>query len=169
VSIRGIASAVRVSPPAVYLHFPDKEALIFAVCSKQFDLFDAEMEATAADAADPIDELRRRSHTYVHFGLAHREPYRIMFMSHPLAEDQQAKAVQGAGATAFEHLVAAMQRGIDAGALRPVDPVRAAIGLWTAVHGITSLLITLNAFPWPGVDELIEIACEPHLEWLRAR
>ena len=167
VSIRAIASAVGVSPPAVYLHFPDKESLIFAVCSKQFAIFDAEMEAAAAPASDPVDELRRRAHAYVHFGLAHREPYRIMFMSRPVGEEQQAKAVQGAGSLAFEHLVAAVQRGIASGDLRPVDPVRAAIGLWIGVHGITSLLITLKAFPWPDVESLIEIACEPHLSFLQ--
>src|SRR6516165_3259790 len=68
VSIRAIAGAVGVSPPAVYLHFPDKESLVFAVCSKQFEIFDAEMEGAAAQGTDPIDELKRRSRAYVHFG-----------------------------------------------------------------------------------------------------
>src|SRR5262249_37886652 len=136
--------------------------LIFAVCSKQFEIFDAEMEAAATEASDPVDELARRSRAYVHFGLSHREAYRIMFMSHPLDEGARADAVQGPGRTAFEHLVAAIQRGIDSHAFRPVDAFEAAIGVWTAVHGVTSLLITLEAFPWPDVETMVELACAPH-------
>ena len=167
VSIRAIASAVGVSPPAVYLHFPDKESLILEVCSKQFEIFDAELEAAAARATDPVDELTRRSQAYVEFGLSHREAYRIMFMTRPSVEEQQTRAVVGAGRRAFQHLVDAVQRGIDAGAFRKVDPVEAAIGLWSGVHGVTSLLITLPSFPWPDVETMIELACAPHRDSLR--
>lgn len=166
VSIRAIASAVGVSPPAVYLHFPDKESLILAVCSKQFEIFDAELETAGAQATDPVDELTRRSQAYVEFGLTHREAYRIMFMTHPVAEGEQARAVVGAGRTAFEHLVDAVQRGIDAGVFRDVDPLEAAIGLWSGVHGVTSLLISLPSFPWPDVSRMIELACAPHRDRL---
>ncbi len=166
VSIRAIASAVGVSPPAVYLHFPDKESLILEVCSKQFEIFDAELEAAAAQATDPVDELTRRSRAYVEFGLGHREAYRIMFMTHPSVE-QQTRAVVDAGRRAFQHLVDAIQRGIDAGVFREVDPVEAAIGLWSGVHGVTSLLITLASFPWPDVETMIELACAPHRDGLR--
>ena len=41
VSIRAIADAVGVSPPAIYLHFPDKDALVSAVCERRFEEFDA--------------------------------------------------------------------------------------------------------------------------------
>ena len=43
---------------------------------------------------------------------------------------------------------------------RPVDPVLAATALWTAVHGITSLLISLPDFPWPDVDTLVDHVCD---------
>jgi AcrR family transcriptional regulator len=36
VSIRAIADAVGVTPPSIYLHFPDKESLILAVCERHF-------------------------------------------------------------------------------------------------------------------------------------
>jgi len=166
VSIRAIAQAVGVSPPAVYLHFPDKESLIYAVCAKQFAIFDAELEAAAAPATDSTDELRRRGRAYAQFGLAHREAYRIMFMGHP--EGHADETVVGAGSVAFQHLVDAVQQGIDRGEFRAVDPVQAAIGIWTAVHGITSLRISLPFFPWPDVAALVELACGPHLSVLRS-
>jgi hypothetical protein len=30
------------------------------------------------------------------------------------------------------------------------------IGLWAAVHGLTSLLISKPDFPWPALDHLID-------------
>jgi hypothetical protein len=65
----------------------------------------------------------------------------------------------GAGARAFQHLVDAVQRCIDTGAFRPVDPVLAATGVWAAVHGVTSLLISMPGFPWPDVETLVDHVC----------
>jgi hypothetical protein len=72
---------------------------------------------------------------------------------------QERDIVVGAGARAFQHLVEAVQRCIDAGAFRPVDPVLAATGVWASVHGITSLLISLPGFPWPDIDTLVDHVC----------
>jgi hypothetical protein len=36
------------------------------------------------------------------------------------------------------------------------DPVRVALTLWTAVHGVAALLIAKPHFPWGDADELIE-------------
>ena len=44
VSIRAIADAVGVTPPSIYLHFPDKDPLILAVCERHFETFDALIE-----------------------------------------------------------------------------------------------------------------------------
>ena len=44
VSIRAIADAVGVTPPSIYLHFPDKDSLILAVCERHFEAFDSVIE-----------------------------------------------------------------------------------------------------------------------------
>ena len=36
VSIRAIAQRVGVTPPSIYLHFADKESLLWAVCEREF-------------------------------------------------------------------------------------------------------------------------------------
>ena len=33
--------------------------------------------------------------------------------------------------------------------------------VWTAVHGITSLRIALPDFPWPSIDEQLELVTAP--------
>jgi AcrR family transcriptional regulator len=158
VSIRAIADAVGVTPPSIYLHFPDKDSLILAVCERHFETFDSVIEAAGLSTDDPVESLRRRGQAYVRFGLENPEPYRILFMTRNDSA-QQRNVVVGAGARAFQHLVDAVQRCIDAGAFRPVDPVLAATGVWAAVHGVTSLLISLPGFPWPDIETLVDHVC----------
>jgi AcrR family transcriptional regulator len=159
VSIRAIADAVGVTSPSIYLHFPDKESLILAVCERHFEVFDAVIEEAGRSTGDPVESLRRRGRAYVRFGLENPEPYRILFMTRTDSTQQRDVVVGGAEARAFQHLVDAVQRCIDAGAFRPVDPVLAATGVWTALHGVTSLLISMPGFPWPDVERLVDHVC----------
>ena len=167
VSIRAIADAVGVTSPSIYLHFPDKADLLFAVCDRQFAIFDAVLEEAGATATDPAGALERRAEAYVRFGLERPEAYRIMFMGRSTMHDRHLDAVEKAGTTAFNHLVAAVQRAIDAGSLRAdLDANRGAIFLWMGMHGITSLLISLSAFPWGDHDQLIREMCQLQLRAL---
>jgi AcrR family transcriptional regulator len=167
VSIRAIADAVGVTPPSIYLHFPDKEALILEVCHRQFETLDAALEAAGAAADGPLDELERRGMAYVRFGLEHPEAYRIMFMSRPRDMDHHVDTVEKSGSTAFSHHVEAVDRARRAGAIRAdVDPVEGAIFLWSGVHGITSLLIALATFPWGDQDRLVREVCRTQLRAL---
>jgi AcrR family transcriptional regulator len=167
VSIRAIADAVGVTPPSIYLHFPDKEALLFAVCDRQFSIFQAALNAAAGSSDDPVEALERRAEAYVRFGLERPEAYRIMFMGRTGIVEKHAEAVK-TGTGAFTDLVDDVQRAIDAGALRDdIDATRAAIFLWTGVHGITSLLISAAHFPWGDKDELVRDLCALKLRALR--
>ncbi|HYT26045.1 MAG TPA: TetR/AcrR family transcriptional regulator [Actinomycetota bacterium] len=170
VSIRAIADAVGVSTPSIYLHFADKDELLWAVCEEQFARLDRTLEEAAASSSDPLESLGRRGHAYVRFGLDNAEAYRILFMGRAddMPEDTAVKAVEESAA--FRHLVEAVQRCVDAGAVRTDDPVMVAYGLWALVHGITSLMISLPTFPWPGSpDELAERLLADHVRGLLDR
>ena len=160
VSMRAIADAVGVTPGALYLHFPDKTQLILAVCERSFAAFDEVVETAGTGTDDPVESLRRRARAYVQFGLDNPEQYRILFMGKTGAGDTIDLATMP-GSQAFQHLVDAVSRAIDAGELRAeLDPFLAATGLWAAAHGVTSLLISLPQFPWPDVDVLVGHLCE---------
>jgi AcrR family transcriptional regulator len=157
VSIRAVADAVGVTPPAIYLHFADKRELIFEVCAASFDELDRVSEEAAAKSAEPVESLRLRGRAYVQFGIDHPEQYRVLFMRRPAAtadvfDDQRMRA-----AACFDHLVDAVQAVIDPGALPArADPFFVAVELWALVHGITSLLISKPDFPWPDRDALVD-------------
>jgi AcrR family transcriptional regulator len=153
VSIRAVADAVGVTPPSIYLHFADKSDLIYAVCEKNFAEFAHFIEAAIPGAAGPLDVLRGLGRAYVRFGLEHPEQYRILFLTRPPEGWTADRILENA---AFGHLLDAVQACLDARLLAPANPLLVGLGLWAAVHGITSLLITKPQLPWPDVDQLVD-------------
>jgi AcrR family transcriptional regulator len=155
VSIRAVAEGVGVTPPSIYLHFKDKEELIFSICERHFARLDEFIEAEGAKATDPIESLILRGKAYVTFGIENPEQYRILFMSKPARSAENMQPDELRQMASFDHVVQAVQRAIDAGAFGG-DPLLIAMGLWAVVHGITSILISHPQFPWPDRDALID-------------
>ena len=156
VSIRAVADRVGVTPPSIYMHFADKNELIFAVCEEHFGELDARIEEAAKDATDPLDSLRRRGRAYIQFGLDHPEQYRVLFMSKAAAAPEGFQEERLKRTAAFDHLVDAVREVIDQGLIEG-DPVQVAVCLWSAGHGITSLLIAHPDFDWPDIEQTIDL------------
>jgi AcrR family transcriptional regulator len=165
VSIRAVAEAVGVTPPSIYLHFTDKNELLFAVCARHFQALDEYLEEAVAGVDDPIESLLRRGRAYIRFGLENPEPYRILFMSKPGATPLSFPAEDLMASASFGHLLEAVTRAVREGLLRG-EALEVAIGLWAVVHGITSLLISKPTFPWPDREHLIEHLLRVQIEGL---
>ena len=80
VSIRSVAQRVGVTPPSIYLHFADKDALLDAVCARYFEKLDEEMQRVSADQPSTIEVLRAQGLAYVRFATQTPELYRIATM-----------------------------------------------------------------------------------------
>jgi AcrR family transcriptional regulator len=154
-SIRAIASAVGVTPPSIYLHFVDRNDLVFAVCERQAEQVDRVMEEAAKEGGDPWDRIRRRGLAYLRWGLENPEHYRILMMSRPDATperfvDQRLADATGLEAVAEDIRLAAAQRLI----ARVEDPVREAELFWIIIHGMVSMLIAKPEFPFGLPEDL---------------
>jgi AcrR family transcriptional regulator len=64
-----VASAVGVTPPSIYLHFADKDELIFAVCQEQFARLEELVDRESVGLDDPLERLRKMGEVYVRFGV----------------------------------------------------------------------------------------------------
>jgi AcrR family transcriptional regulator len=159
VSIRAVSDAVGVTPPSIYLHFADKNELMFAVSERQFERLDRVLEEAAAGSDNPLESLRLRGRAYVEFGLENPEHYRILFMGNPGSSPEDFDAEKMRTTASFDHLVDAVRRCVDAGVIPPQDPVFVALGLWAVVHGVTSLMISKPDFPWPDVESFAGYLC----------
>jgi AcrR family transcriptional regulator len=144
-----------VTSPSIYLHFADRNELVFAVVEHQFAQLDEVMETAVEGIDDPVDRVRRRGLAYIRFGLANPEHYRLLMMSRPDCTPDRFLDERLITTSAFDHTVEDVQAAIDSGGYRPGDPVVVACGLWMLVHGVTSLLIAKPDFPWPDREELI--------------
>lgn len=162
VSIRAVADQVGVTAPAIYRHFADKQTLLFEVCSRQFTRLQDHLDTVMAMEADATARLQACGRAYVEFGVAHPEAYRIMFMARsdwtPETYEGQVLGDEGS----FMALVRVVAAVIDELGIER-DPFEASVVLWTAMHGVTSLLISKPNFPWPPVDRLVTDVCNAHL------
>jgi AcrR family transcriptional regulator len=156
VSIRGVATAVGVTPPSIYLHFADKEELIFAVCQVQFARLEELVDEALAGVDDPLERLRRMGETYVRFGVEHPEQYRILLMGKGDVTIEDFRDGRMAGVSTFQRLMAAIEACMDAGIFRRQDVFLVATGIWSLVHGITSMRITIPEFPFVGEQALLD-------------
>jgi AcrR family transcriptional regulator len=189
VSIRAIAERVGVTPPSIYRHFEDKEALLSAVCADVFVQLNEGIEAAAAGAASPLDALAVAGRCYIEFGLAHPEHYRLVFMRPPLKEDgldhadlrvaletgvipESHPLFSGdalAGSQAFKGLYDLVDAVVAAvPATRRPDTFAMTTSLWATVHGIVSLRISKPDFVWPTVDEQLDALMWPLRQALAA-
>jgi AcrR family transcriptional regulator len=152
VSIRAVADAVGVTPPSIYLHFADKNELVAAVVAAVFTELDAAMLAEAAEARSPMERLRAYGVAYVRFAVAHPEHYRIAVMDPCPRSDVDDVLASGA----FVHFNATVVECMEAGVFAPGEPLPITLDLWSAAHGIASLLITKPFLPWGDVDAAAE-------------
>src|SRR3546814_12044359 len=78
---RRIAGRVGVSQTALYTHFPDKDAILMAVCARAFDDLEARLVAAeeAAPARDRVFEALLRA--YLDFAFSVPVDYAITFMA----------------------------------------------------------------------------------------
>ena len=166
VSIRAIADAAGVTPPSIYLHFADKTELLGAVCGARFADFTRYIQDALQGIADPLEAIWELGRAYVRFGLENPEHYRIMFMTRPLAEGLPVDQLPGLAA--FGMVVEMVATAMDAGVITRNDPFLVATNLWTAVHGVTSLLIARPDFPWPDFDRLMGLVLDVQSKGLQA-
>jgi AcrR family transcriptional regulator len=168
VTIRAVADGVGVTPPSVYLHFADKDELLFAICERHFAHLDRVTEDAAAGSKDLLEALALRGKAYIRFGIEHPEQYRILFMRKPSHTPEDFRVDRLRDAAAFDHLVEHVSKCIQAGLIEG-DPLTVSLGLWATVHGLTSLLISKPDFPWPDVDAISDHVCRTAIAGLSPR
>lgn len=137
ISLREVARLAGVSATAVYRHFPDKQALIGALCERgEANL--ATAQRSAADAAGGGGPgFGASGQAYVRFALANPGLFRLMMSTRPGAERQ----------TDFLDDKSTAMRGLrdDVAAVLPdstdAQQRLAAIHAWSLVHGMAMLML----------------------------
>lgn len=163
VSIRAVAEAVGVSAPSIYRHFADKDALIDAAVAEVFEALNTAMHDAVDPAEPPTLRLRRLGLAYVRFALDHPEQYRLATI--PTSHQGAVDLVLSSGA--FRYFAATIEEAMAEGFLEPGDPTPIVLVLWSAAHGIASLLLAKPYLPWGDpmavAERVLDAACFGHM------
>jgi AcrR family transcriptional regulator len=152
VSFRRIASRLGVTAPALYGYVDGKADLLRALAEQEFSqLLD---RFAAVRDPDPVARVRGHARAYVAYAREHPALFEVMFVFRPawLAGDAEelplATAVFGAGLAGIEEAVAA-------GRLHG-EPFMVALTMWSAVHGVASVLLANPGLGTAAEDALVE-------------
>ena len=140
VTMRALADAIEYSPPVIYAHFRDKEAIIQELCNRQLRGL-AKMFAEFAHL-DPIERLRRIGYVYVDFAVDHPSHFRFMFLTtHPVEPDMDEAETNDPQTHAYAFLRQTVRDAIAADLLRPEysDAEEVAQMCWASAHGLVAL------------------------------
>ena len=168
VSMRKIADKIEYSPTTIYLYFKDKADLLDSVCKETLlDLLNT-LELLNRDKSDPVETLRKSGKVYVEFGLKYPQDYKLTFVVRPQFQKGLGLHEGSVGERVFNYLRAMVSECIRQKAFRQVDVDTAGQALWSAVHGVTLLLIDFSDFPWTEKDKLIDTVIHTMIEGLKA-
>jgi AcrR family transcriptional regulator len=153
-TIRKIADEVGLSSTALYMHFSEKSEILHEICRAAFARLQEANAAVIAEAGPPEVRLRRLLESYVDFGFANPNAYRLIYLTRPIeARDGAQSASQNLGGELFRSFEAIVEEAAATGRLRG-EPRPTAQALWAGSHGIVSLMITKPYFDWVDRETL---------------
>lgn len=154
-SMRKLAAGIGYSPGSIYLYFRNKEDLFRSLVEESFSRLAESLERLAGEPReDPVALLKRGLSLYVDWGCGHPNDYQIAFLlpdpgSGPYRTHR-----------AFDVLRSMVADCLPAGKTRNERVETASQAIWSAVHGITSLLIQRPSFPWHSKASVIRQVIE---------
>jgi AcrR family transcriptional regulator len=148
-TIRRIADEVGLSSTALYMHFRDKDEILVEICQGAMEQLLTLGAQIAAQDKPPVERARNMIEAYIQFGLDNPSTYRLVFCSHGrhLSPESQAP-VEMLGDRCFQKLHDVVAEIADQGRLKSPAALVAAQVLWSAGHGLVSLMITQPDRQW---------------------
>ena len=168
VSMRKIANKIEYSPTTIYLYFKDKADLLDSVCQETLLNLLNTLERLKKDISDPIEALRESGQAYIEFGLKYPQDYKLTFVIRPQFQKGLGLQEGSVGEKVFNYLREMVSECIQQKKFRQLDVETTGQVLWSAVHGVTLLLIDFPDFPWTEKDELIDTVINTTIEGLKA-
>jgi AcrR family transcriptional regulator len=144
-SMRRVAAGAGISATAIYRHYKDKQALLQAMVEEGHQVF-ASYLFRALSGKTPYERLRLSAQSYLAFAIEQPKYYQLIFMS--WSDEKQAELATrdrdpDRKAPTFQFLLDRVGECIGEGVFRKgTDPMDAALGAWSLVHGLATLWLT---------------------------
>ncbi len=139
VSFREVARRAGVSHQAPYHHFGNLHGILRALAREGFDALTRAMQR-AARVDDPIEAFTGIGVAYVKFATKNVGHFRVMFQRSLVDLHDDDEPIDEAAAT-YQTLVDCTERVVEAGYAPQLDPTSLAHLAWSAVHGLSVLIV----------------------------
>jgi AcrR family transcriptional regulator len=134
-----LAQKIGVSQPAVYRHFPNKQALAISVAQQGFEQLIEELQAALQPVqADSFESIKAIATAYVEFALHHPELARLMFSMKERITDPELHNISKAASSPLFNIVEQAQSQDN---LRNQDVYKTVRIIWATIHGLAILLM----------------------------
>lgn len=137
-SLQHVADSLGISRPGLYYHFPSKETLIEALVEEVTVSSQRQSGAIAQRAElEPEEALRLVTHAHAKWILEHGTLFKVVDRSEGELPPRLLRLHSGAKRAVLDNFTRIIDRGIDQGLFRPIDPRVAAFSIigmcsWTA-------------------------------------
>jgi AcrR family transcriptional regulator len=145
VTLRAVAEAIEYTPPAIYAHFPDKQALMAAVLMDDFARLGRSF-AELANIKDPIQRIELIGRAYIKHAADHPRAFELLMLTRRPAVAEGAKQPctdtdpsQNAYALLHATVKEAVAMGLAKGGNRDTELLTQT--LWAGVHGVAALAV----------------------------
>ncbi|MFD6153078.1 TetR/AcrR family transcriptional regulator [Streptomyces sp. NPDC060243] len=139
-TMRAVAKEAGISAPSIYLHFPDKAALVWAALADEYEELARRLAEAGASGTggDPRAALRAQAHAYLRYAAEYPGQYRLMFET-PQPHVGPARITGHPAGRVSAAFRAAFRACEEAGHRLSVPLPQAAQTLWAGLHGLISL------------------------------
>jgi AcrR family transcriptional regulator len=134
-----LAQKIGVSQPAVYRHFPNKQALAISVAQQGFEQLTEDLQqAFQPVQGNSFESIKAIATAYVEFALHHPELARLMFSMKERIADPTLHDISKAAAVP---LLSIIEKANSQDSLRNQDVYKTVRIIWATIHGLAMLLM----------------------------
>jgi AcrR family transcriptional regulator len=139
VTMRRIAKAVRVTPMAIYHHFPDREALLKMVTDQEFEKLATFMDARQGGGRNGEEWLLRVMDYYVDYAFKHPKVFDYVFSQYRTDARRFPKDFRARRSPTMNRVAGAVTDAMTRKKIRKDDVWEVALQLWAHIHGYVAL------------------------------
>jgi AcrR family transcriptional regulator len=142
-SMRQVAKSAGIGKATIYYHFPDKQSIVMALLQRNIKRMEEALRLVRSES-DPRRRIQVAAEASIDFLFESADILQVARREVPGGRDQ----MQGGFAAFFQEYMAlltdAIQRGIEQGIFRPVNPTDAARVLMTMIQGTFAMAYLIN-------------------------
>ena len=139
-SIRNIAEKIEYSPATIYLHYKDKNEIIFDLHREGFRLLVSYLTVLQG-VHEPFERLKAMGRAYIRFALENQDVYKLIFvMEEPMKHMETCANMDwDEGDKAFNLLMSTVLDCQKNGQFPQLHPMNLSFVIWSTMHGLCTL------------------------------